>query len=170
MGSMPGLGRFPWSRKWQPSPVFLPGKFRGQRSPAGYTLCGHKQSKKSKQLSTHTCICMSEWVLCSGGFSWGKEILTFLNSSQRLLRPCRLLSAKVLGLNLAQAFLPSQIGNCYECVICVCVFARVHVHTVLCEDDDVLREVYKPGQAEKRVECCETISSSFSDSPSSTPV
>ena len=27
------VGNFPWKRKWQPRPVFLPGKFRGQRSP-----------------------------------------------------------------------------------------------------------------------------------------
>ena len=25
-GSIPGLGRFPWRRTWQPTPVFLPGK------------------------------------------------------------------------------------------------------------------------------------------------
>ena len=24
-GLIPGLGRFPWGRKWQPTPVFLPG-------------------------------------------------------------------------------------------------------------------------------------------------
>ena len=28
-GSIPGLGRFPWRRKWQPTPVFLPGKSHG---------------------------------------------------------------------------------------------------------------------------------------------
>ena len=26
------VGKIPWSRKWQPTPVFLPGKFHGQRS------------------------------------------------------------------------------------------------------------------------------------------
>ena len=26
----------PWSRKWHPTPVFLPGKFHGQRSLVGY--------------------------------------------------------------------------------------------------------------------------------------
>ena len=31
-GSIPGLGRFPWRRKWQPTPVFLLKKFHGQRS------------------------------------------------------------------------------------------------------------------------------------------
>ena len=25
-GSIPGSGRFPWRRKWQPTPVFLPGE------------------------------------------------------------------------------------------------------------------------------------------------
>ena len=28
------VGKTPWSRKWQPTPVFLPGKFHGQRSLA----------------------------------------------------------------------------------------------------------------------------------------
>ena len=34
-GSIPGSGRSPWRRKWQPSPVFLPGESHGQRSLAG---------------------------------------------------------------------------------------------------------------------------------------
>ena len=38
-----GHRRTGWSRKWQPTPVFLPGKFYGQRSLAGYSLWGHKQ-------------------------------------------------------------------------------------------------------------------------------
>jgi len=29
------IGRIPWRRKWQPPPVFLPGKSHGQRSLAG---------------------------------------------------------------------------------------------------------------------------------------
>ena len=31
-----------WSRKWQPTPLFLPGKFHGQRSMAGYSPRGCK--------------------------------------------------------------------------------------------------------------------------------
>ena len=27
-----------WSRKWQPTPIFLPGKFHGQRNLVGYSL------------------------------------------------------------------------------------------------------------------------------------
>ena len=32
----PWVGKIPWSRKWQPAPAFLPGKFHEQRSLAGY--------------------------------------------------------------------------------------------------------------------------------------
>ena len=31
------MGRFPWKRKWQPTPVFSPGKFYGQRNLVGYS-------------------------------------------------------------------------------------------------------------------------------------
>ena len=33
----PWVRKIPWSRKWQPTPVFLPGKSHGQRSLAGYS-------------------------------------------------------------------------------------------------------------------------------------
>ena len=46
-GSIPGSGRFPWSRKWQPTPVFLPGKFLGQRKWGG------KESDMTEPMNTH---------------------------------------------------------------------------------------------------------------------
>ena len=49
----PWIRKIPWRRKWQPAPVFLPGKFRGQRSWAGYNPRGHKESDKPAWLSTH---------------------------------------------------------------------------------------------------------------------
>ena len=33
---IPEGAKIPWRRKWQPTPVFLPGKFHGQRSLTGY--------------------------------------------------------------------------------------------------------------------------------------
>ena len=38
----PWVGKIPWSVKWQTAPVFLPEKFHGQRSLAGYHLWGHR--------------------------------------------------------------------------------------------------------------------------------
>ena len=34
-GFDPWVRKVPWRRKWQPTPVFLPGKSHGQRSLAG---------------------------------------------------------------------------------------------------------------------------------------
>ena len=36
--------KVPWKRKWHPTPVFLPGKFHEQRSLAGYSPWGPKES------------------------------------------------------------------------------------------------------------------------------
>ena len=43
-GFDPWLGKIPWKRAWQPTPVFLPGKSHGQRSLAGYSLWSSKES------------------------------------------------------------------------------------------------------------------------------
>ena len=40
LGFEPWVGKIPWRRKWQPTPVFLPEKFHGQRSVAGYSSWG----------------------------------------------------------------------------------------------------------------------------------
>ena len=40
----PWVGKIPWRRGWQPTPVFLPGESHGQRSLAGYSPWDHKES------------------------------------------------------------------------------------------------------------------------------
>ena len=39
----PWIGKIPWSRKWHPTPVFLPGKSHGQRDLVGYSPWGLKR-------------------------------------------------------------------------------------------------------------------------------
>ena len=41
--------KYSWRRKWQPTPVFLPGKSHGQRSLVGYSPWGRKKKKKKKK-------------------------------------------------------------------------------------------------------------------------
>ena len=36
--SIPESGKMPWRRKWQPTPVFLPGEFYRQRNLKGYIV------------------------------------------------------------------------------------------------------------------------------------
>ena len=43
VGLIPAVGRIPWRRTWQPTPVFLPGESHGQRSLTGYSPWGHKE-------------------------------------------------------------------------------------------------------------------------------
>ena len=43
------VGKIPWRRKWLPTPVFLPRVFHGQRSLAGCSPWGHKQSDMTEQ-------------------------------------------------------------------------------------------------------------------------
>ena len=38
------VGKIPWRRQWQPSPVFLPRKSLGRRSLAGCSPWGRKES------------------------------------------------------------------------------------------------------------------------------
>ena len=43
----------PLEKARQPTPIFLPGEFHGQRSLVGYSPWGHKESDMTEQL-THT--------------------------------------------------------------------------------------------------------------------
>ena len=64
----PWVGKIPWSRKWQPAPVFLPGKSHGQRNLVGYSLWGckeldmteydHLQMEHSPYIYTGPCVHM----------------------------------------------------------------------------------------------------------------
>ena len=44
----PWVGKIPWRREWLPTPVFLPGEFHGQRSLAGHSPWGLKESDSTE--------------------------------------------------------------------------------------------------------------------------
>ena len=48
----PWFRKIPWRRKWQPTPVVLPGKSHGWRSLVGYSPQDHKESEAT-QLHFH---------------------------------------------------------------------------------------------------------------------
>ena len=48
MPAQPLGEKIPWSRAWQLTPAFLPGKLHGQRSLVGYNLQGHKESDRAQ--------------------------------------------------------------------------------------------------------------------------
>ena len=65
----PWVGKIPWRGPWQPTPVFLPGESHGQRSLAGYSPQGHKESDTTEWLNNS-----SPGV--SGLFGVGEKVLT----------------------------------------------------------------------------------------------
>ena len=63
-GFNPCAGKIPWRRKWQPTPVFLPGKSHGQRSLMGYIKFS------SVQLLSHVRLFATPWIIaCQASLS-----------------------------------------------------------------------------------------------------
>ena len=58
------IGTIPWSRKWLPTPGCMSGMLPGQRSLAGYSSWGHKESDMTAWLSTPTLFMSVSWSSC----------------------------------------------------------------------------------------------------------
>ena len=61
----PWVRKISWSMKWQPTPVFLLGKFHGQGSLVGSSPWGHKGSDTTKYVHTHKMFlndCNNIWI------------------------------------------------------------------------------------------------------------
>ena len=64
VGSKPGLvGKIPWSRKWQATPVFLPGKFYAERSLVDNSPWGCKELNITEYTCTQTPWPSFFWVV-----------------------------------------------------------------------------------------------------------
>ena len=91
------VGKVPWRRKWQLTPVFLPEWSHGQRSLAGYSTWGLKELNGTKWLSMH----MYCWVPLL--FLWNyHSIINWLYSTQnkKLLKKKKELSVTQENLNV----------------------------------------------------------------------
>ena len=58
----PWVRKIFWIKRWHSTPVFLPGKSYGQRSLAGYSPCGHKESETAEPLSMHLNSCLKALI------------------------------------------------------------------------------------------------------------
>ena len=63
-GFNPWVGKIPWRRARQPTPVFLPGESHGQRSLVGYGPWVRKEPDTTERL-THTCRILGASILFS---------------------------------------------------------------------------------------------------------
>ena len=89
LGSVPGSGRSPWRREWQPTPVFLLGKSHGQRRLDGLQSMGSQrhdwvansftlQMRETQNLGQNRCCCPSGSTSqgCPGSHPvvWGPQV------------------------------------------------------------------------------------------------
>ena len=88
----PWVGKIPWRRKWQPTSVFSLGEFHCQRSLAGYSPWGCKESDMTEWLSTHMHIKILTWTVLS------EETLNMYDSSNLFNRTRQASKLKLLGL------------------------------------------------------------------------
>ena len=96
----PWVGNISWSRKWQPTPVFLAGKSHGLKSLTGYSPWGCKESDMTEWLGTHTYAPFSQLqvvLLYAVLFSlfWSSPHLGMALLFLSLLFPSWILSLKV---------------------------------------------------------------------------
>ena len=116
-----------WRRKWQPIPVFLPREFHGQRSLAGYSPWGRKESDTTERLHFH--------------FSW--LLQSYEGSVEQLeQRPSGLQSLKYL--------IPSVPLRAHSCFRGKIFFKKICSLTQVCESvshpssSPVISSYFKP--------------------------
>ena len=82
----PWVGKIPWKRKWQFTPVFFPEQSHGQRSLVGYSPKGRNESDMVEQLIAHAHVHLFRMVILLIPFSRrGFKSLVFPTQSLLLL-------------------------------------------------------------------------------------
>ena len=98
----PWIGKLSWRRKWQPTPVFLPGKPHGWWNLVGYNPWGRKESDTTERLHFHShlymtigkTVTLTMWTFVSKVMSLlfhtlSRFVIAFLPRSKCLnFRPC----------------------------------------------------------------------------------
>ena len=111
-GFDPWVGKIPWRRAWQPTPVFLPGESHGERSLAGYSWWDLKESETTERLnndiyihtfsqniyvSMYLCMHVTTYIILKN--------LTSSNLSFLTLRRCLGFHPNYLMLNMLSGFI-----------------------------------------------------------------
>ena len=66
----PWIGKFPWRRKWQPTPGILPGQPHGERSLVGCSPWGPKESDTiSTCMLCSALLYLRHWIIIGGWFT-----------------------------------------------------------------------------------------------------
>ena len=108
-GLDPWIRKIPWRRKWQPTPLFLPGKSHGQRSLADYSPWDRKRvrhdlvTKQQRATSASKMLTLENHPSDLNVYPFPSPILHKLHPNHQPLKSCR-----TPILTLSQASLTSQ--------------------------------------------------------------
>ena len=147
VSSIPGLGRSPWKRKWQPTLVFLPGKSHGQSTLAGYSPRSQTQLT-IKRIQHWRQKCLGNFSSCLGPGVWSYLHFSLLYHTipvyvvPPLTRNLKLPASHVgllntVDLHLIRHFLHLKKGECtssfcfhvFICCPCHCPqYIRLHFY------------------------------------------
>ena len=95
----PWVRKIPWRRKWQPTPVLLPGKFHRQRSLVGYSPWGCKELNTTEQLNLILQVISVPLSIFSNWFLFILNHFKLLSSFLLLLPAKPLVSSSAFGLH-----------------------------------------------------------------------
>ena len=107
----PWVRKIPWRRKWQPSPVFLPGKSHGQGGLTGYRLWGHKRVGHDLVIKQQYLCWRKTWWLVFGiviFFFLSFYLPVFYNEHILFLPMCYVLEKEVEKSTQALSNLPAS--------------------------------------------------------------
>ena len=147
LGYNPCVGKIPWRRKRQPTPVFLPGKSHRQRGLAGYSPWSHKESDVTECTHTHThthinthihSIYIYILLFISHEVSQVTEITTFVKNNNNKYRAHSTLEIQVITsdyLNVIkqrEKYKTERRKYVYTLThthmnICICTYAHMHI-------------------------------------------
>ena len=119
----PSVRKIPWSRKWQPSSVFLLGKFQGDRSLVGSCPWGQKELDMTEWLSTHThthtALCVPACYLASVGLDSLQTLWSVAHQAPLSMgiRQERMLER--VSMPSSRGYLWPRDGTCLSCDSCV---------------------------------------------------
>ena len=130
----------PWRRKWQPTPVFLPGESLDQRSLAGSSPWGQSRTRLSTQVTRaklNVTFRISVWTVYKPTYWVPSECFALLNALQMLTHLSQLWKSYVKkSLSLS----PRHRETSHTSVCFLCVFIP---HTKRCASDTSAHHVFR---------------------------
>ena len=112
------VGKIPWRRAWQPTPVFLLGESYAQRSLVGHYPWGPKESDMTEVIEHHSSS-------CTGHFR-ERQIVRFFSSSGS--HAYSIFKCFIICLYFILMMFLSTTVLFYICIcVCVCIYIQLRI-------------------------------------------